>query len=174
MSFKTYVTSDGTYMGTWVDAPEDFTPEGGVLVPSMPDDGRMRWSFELEKWYFERSMAISIATDRLRMEFDEAIRKIQVGWPLYEVLTWDRQSAEASAWLSAPEGEKPDTPFLSSLLEKCLALGAQDTLDNLVGRVHANDIAYTDAATSIIAVRHVAEDQINAAEDPMSVTWQFP
>lgn len=110
----------------------------------------------------------------LNYQFSQAMQALQTGWPIYEILTWDKQSTEANAWLKAPADDKPETPFLSSLVDKCVALGADDTLEDLISRVHANDARYTEAVTSIIAVRHVAEDQINTSDVPQEVTWQFP
>lgn len=110
----------------------------------------------------------------LNDQFTQAMQALQTGWPIYEILTWDKQSTEANAWLAAPVDDKPATPFLSSLVEKCNALGAGDTLEDLVARVHANDVKYTEAVTAIMAVRHVAEDKINAADVPYEIEWQFP
>lgn len=110
----------------------------------------------------------------LNDQFTKAMQRLQTGWPIYEVMTWDKQSREANAWLAAPADDKPDTPFLSSLVAKCNALGADDTLEDLVARVHANDVKYTEAVTAIMAVRHVAEDKINAADVPYEIEWKFP
>lgn len=166
---KYYRWPDGRFIGGFDGVKP---PEGAIEVTVLPDDGTQIW--DGNKWVWTRVQQLEISHSNLNRDFTQAMQRLQTGWPLYEILTWDKQSTEANAWLAAPEDAKPVTPFLSSLLEKCLALGAQDTLENLVGRVHANDLQYTEAVTAIMAVRHVAEDQINAADEPMSVTWQFP
>lgn len=169
MTVKYYADSNGTYYGSF----ENMEPyEGLIEVPAPPDDSRKIWNGE--DWIYTPEEAKRISYENLNNDFTRAMQNLQTGWPIYEVLTWDKQATEANAWLAAPEGQKPDTPFLTSLFDKCAALGAQDTLENLIGRVHANDIRYTNDVTAIMAVRHVAEDQIAASDEPMSVTWQFP
>lgn len=166
---KYYIDSEGRYVGGFAGVEP---PDGSIEVPFPPDYGDMLW--DGEKWYWTREVQERRALQALNQDFTRAMQQLQTGWPIYEVLTWDKQATEANAWLAAPEGQKPATPFLTSLFEKCAALGAQDTLESLIGRVHANDIRYTDDVTAIMAVRHVAEDQIAKSDQPMSVTWQFP
>lgn len=169
MTAKYFRDEAGHYVGSFdgVDPPSDY-----IEVPFPPENGAQMWNGE--KWVWTPEQQLEIAYSNLNQDFNQAMQRLQTGWPIYEVLTWDKQATEANAWLAAPEGQKPATPFLTSLFEKCAALGAQDTLENLIGRVHANDIRYTNDVTAIMAVRHVAEDQIAASDEPMSVTWQFP
>lgn len=166
---KFFRDKDGRYVGSF-DGAEP--PEGSIEVPFPPYSADQIWDGEGWNWTPDRQR--EIAFERLNESFNSAMLNLQTGWPIYEVLTWDKQATEANDWLAAPEGQKPATPFLTSLFEKCAALGAQDTFESLIGRVHANDIRYTNDVTAIMAVRHVAEDQIAASDDPMSITWQFP
>lgn len=169
MTTRYFRDADGNYVGGY-DGVEP--PDWAIEVPFPPESGAQKWNGE--KWVWTPEQQLEIAYSNLNQDFNQAMQRLQTGWPIYEVLTWDKQATEANAWLAAPEGQKPETPFLTSLFEKCAALGAQDTFANLIGRVHANDIRYTNDVTAIMAVRHVAEDQIAASDEPMSVTWQFP
>lgn len=163
-----YVDEEGNLLGMWLG----LVPDTGFPVDKIPEDGRQKW--DGSAWFYPLDVAKRISLDRLTTEFTQAMERIQSGWPLLEVLTWDKQAYEAARWEAAPVDSKPDTPFLTSLFEKCAALGAKDTFEALVRRIRANDKAYTEAVTSIMAVRHVAETQIEASDEPMSVTWQFP
>lgn len=165
-----FVYDDGRFYGLFFDT----LPDIGVEVPIGPPDSRMRWSFEREEWYWHKGDAVGYATENLNRDFNQAMQKLQAPWPLLEILTWDKQSFEAARWAAEPEDAKPETPFLTKLFDKCAALGAEDTFEALVHRVRENERIYTDAVTSIMAVRHVAENEIQASDEPMTITWQFP
>lgn len=167
---RIFVDENGSLIGIYSGGE----PDSGLEVPTAPDNGLMKWDFKKKSWYWPIETAATVARQRLNFEFSQAMQQLQAPWPLLEVLTWDRQSYEAARWITAPADAKPETPFLTSLFEKCAALGAKDTFEALVGRIRANDKAYTDAVTSIMAVRHVAESQIEESAEPMTVTWQFP
>ncbi len=111
--------------------------------------------------------------NNLNEDFNRAMVGLHNGWPDYEIQTWTVQAEEAKSWLSASEHNKPEIPFLTNLHEKRKALGWEGTLEDLVNRVMQNTIAYTTATASLIARRHVAEKQIEEAEDPSTVTWDF-
>lgn len=110
----------------------------------------------------------------LSRDYSAAMARLQTGWPTYEVLTWPTQAEEAKAWNVAPDDAKPATPFLTALYETRQSLGLDEPFAGLVGRVTANDKGYTAAVAALTGIRHVAEKNIEASNDPASVSWSFP
>lgn len=163
-----YVDEDGNLLGMWLGSVPDY----GFPVDVLPDDGRQKWNGT--SWFYPKSVARQIAMDRLSNDFIQSMSRLQNGWEILEMLTWYKQDKESEAWLNAPADAKPETPFLTSLFYKCAALGSSDTFEAMITRIRANDARYTEAVTSIMAVKHFAEDEIDASDDPMSITWQFP
>lgn len=113
------------------------------------------------------------ALNRLNSDFTKAMANLQSGWPDYEVKTWDIQSEEAKQWTAASADDKPMTPFLTQLFNQRAALGWVEPFADLVSRIMANTQNYTLATANYIAIRHVAERDINAASDPSKVQWSF-
>lgn len=171
MTLLFFRNADNVYVGAYDGV---IPPEGSIEVPYPPDNTEMRWDVEQERWYWPRDAAIKAVKERLNWDFTNCMQVLQSDFPLYELLTWDRQSYEANLWMKAPDDAKPETPFLSNLYSKTKAMGVDEPFSDLLERVVANENSYIDAVTSIMAIRHVAERQIEAAEDPFSVTWQFP
>ncbi|WP_208825608.1 hypothetical protein [Pseudomonas luteola] len=110
----------------------------------------------------------------LNQDYSAAMARLQIGWPTYEILTWPTQAEEAKAWNAAPDDAKPATPFLTALYETRSGLGLDESFADLIGRVTANDKGYTAAVATLTGIRHVAEKNIEASDDPASVSWSFP
>lgn len=156
--------------GKYLLATDGPAPENGVLVP-IPDNASDIW--DGERWVTPVYLSKQAAKTNLNDDFNEAMATLHEGWPDYEVQTWTVQAEEAKSWLSVPEDNKPEIPFLTNLHEQRKSLGWEGSLEDLVNRVMQNTIAYTAATASLIARRHVAEKQIEDAEDPSTVTWDF-
>lgn len=87
---------------------------------------------------------------------DTALAALTGGYPSSELLTFDKQEAEARAYLSDPA---TPTPLLSAL-----ATGRGIPLDELVQRVIAKADAFAVASGQIIGQRQALEDRLDAAE----------
>ena len=76
-------------------------------------------------------------------------------YPETEVLTFDRQTAEAKVYQAS--GHAGEAPLLSAL-----AIGRGITLDDLVQRVMAKHQAFSILSGSVIGQRHALEDRLDA------------
>lgn len=109
----------------------------------------------------------------LNSQYSSALAALTSSYPDYEVATWTMQNDEARQWTAADDASKPDTPFLTALWTKRQALGWVEPFADLVGRVISNSNAYTAAVANYTGIRHVAEKNLLAAADPMTITWSF-
>lgn len=87
---------------------------------------------------------------------DAALATMTGGYPQAELLTFDKQEAEARAYLIDPTTA---TPLLSAL-----ATGRGISLDELVLRVIAKANAFAVTSGQIIGQRQALEDRLDAAE----------
>lgn len=87
---------------------------------------------------------------------DASLAAMTGGYPQAELLTFDKQEAEARAYLSDPATA---TPLLSAL-----ATGRGIPLNELVLRVIAKADAFAVASGQIIGQRQALEDSLDAAE----------
>jgi hypothetical protein len=110
---------------------------------------------------------------QLNADYSEAMRKVQEGWPTYEVLTWPTQAEEAKAWKAAPEDKKPETPFLSAMFQTRRAMGIEQSFADLIDRVITNQELYTFAVAYLTGVRHATEQMIEHSDNPEAVQWSF-
>ena len=87
--------------------------------------------------------------------YDEATSSLVSTYPQTELLTFDKQEAEARAYSADPSAS---TPFLSGLAK---ARGI--TLDDLVGRVIAKSEAFEAAVATLTGQRQRYEDLLGVA-----------
>lgn len=139
--------------------------------PIVENLGHYYQTWIIKKVDLDKAKASAIS--KLNSDFSSAMASLQSGWPDYEVKTWDIQAEEAKRWSEAPEDNKPSTPFLTQLSTQRAALGWDEPFEDLVSRIVSNTYNYTMATAAFIAIRHVAERDINSSEDPSELTWKF-
>ena len=97
---------------------------------------------------------------------DAALAALTAGYPSSELLTFDKQEAEARALLADPEAA---TPFLTPL---AAARGLET--EDLARKVIAKADAFTTASGHVIGLRQKDEDRLKAAQTVEDVAVIVP
>lgn len=97
---------------------------------------------------------------------DAALAALTAGYPSSELLTFDKQEAEARALLADPEAA---TPFLTPL---AAARGLET--EELARKVIAKADAFTTASGHVIGLRQKDEDRLKAAQSVEDVAVIVP
>ena len=97
---------------------------------------------------------------------DAALAALTAGYPSSELLTFDKQEAEARALLADPEAA---TPFLTPL---AAARGLET--EELARKVIAKADAFTTASGHVIGLRQKDEDRLKAAQSVEDVAAIVP
>ena len=97
---------------------------------------------------------------------DAALAALTAGYPSSELLTFDKQEAEARALLADPEAA---TPFLTPL---AAARGLET--EDLARKVIAKADAFTTASGHVIGLRQKDEDRLKAAQSVEDVAAIVP
>lgn len=97
---------------------------------------------------------------------DAALAALTASYPSTELLTFDKQEAEARALLADPEAS---TPFLTPL---AAARGLET--EELARKVIAKADAFTTASGHVIGLRQKDEDRLKAAQSVEDVTAIVP
>lgn len=87
---------------------------------------------------------------------DAALASLTASYPSSELLTFDKQEAEARALMADPEAA---TPFLTTL-----AAARGMTVEELAQKVIAKTDAFTAASGYVIGLRQKDEDRLKAAQ----------
>lgn len=98
----------------------------------------------------------AIKLNDINAAYDTATSSLVSTYPQTELLTFDKQEAEARAYSADPSAS---TPFLSGLAQ---ARGI--TLDDLVGRVIAKSEAFAAAVATLTGQRQRYEDLLTVAK----------
>lgn len=98
--------------------------------------------------------------------YQQAIAEMTPGYPDDERLTFDKQEAEARAWMA---DSSASTPFVDAL-----AAGRQMNKAELVGRIIAKADAFTLASGSLTGQRQRYEDLLKNAQDAEAVKAIVP
>lgn len=106
--------------------------------------------------------AVSTKLSALRVACDMELAIIKDSYPESEVSTWDKQEAEARAFVANPDAP---TPLLAAL-----AAARGIAVSDLAARVVAKAGAFAAAAGSIIGHRQALEDQVVAIVDNASLS----
>lgn len=115
--------------------------------------------------------AKAVKMDEINTAYEAAIAALTPTYPDSERLTFDKQEAEARAYMA---DESADTPLLSAL-----AAGRMMVKAELVQRVIAKADAFAVAAGYLTGLRQMYEDMLDAAEtvaevEAISVTYSLP
>lgn len=161
---------------------EDGNPAGEVssnldtLLAALPEGAEYTLITEEEAqvwWNAQRSLAESRADKRTEINAacSSALASLTAPYPQAELLTFDKQEAEARAWLA--DNTAP-TPLLSAL-----AAGRGIPLDELAGRIIAKADAFAAVSGFVIGQRQALEDALNACADAeavrsLTVTYALP
>ena len=97
---------------------------------------------------------------------DAALAALTASYPSSELLTFDKQEAEARALLADPEAA---TPFLTPL-----AAARGMTVEELTRKVSAKADAFTTASGHVIGLRQKDEDRLKAAQSVEDVAAIVP
>ena len=97
---------------------------------------------------------------------DAALAALTAGYPSSELLTFDKQEAEARALLADPEAA---TPFLTPL-----AAARGMTVEELARKVIAKADAFTTASGHVIGLRQKDEDRLTVAQTVEDVAAIVP
>ena len=97
---------------------------------------------------------------------DAALAALTASYPSSELLTFDKQEAEARALLADPEAA---TPFLTPL-----AAARGMTVEELARKVIAKADAFTTASGHVIGLRQKDEDRLKAAQSVEDVAAIVP
>ncbi len=88
--------------------------------------------------------------------YESAIRYIQGGYPLEEVLTWERQAAQARELLADPAAE--------AAFVRTLAAVKNISVEEMAGRILANAASWEPVAALLTAQRQALEERAFAAQ----------
>lgn len=103
------------------------------------------------------STRIAAAGSRINAAYENAVRQITAGYPESEIKSWDKQEAEARAWLVNKNAPTPwiDAAATSRNLQK----------DELVQRIIAKAFVFATIHGQLTGHRQRLEDQIDALGD---------
>lgn len=85
---------------------------------------------------------------------DREMAALEVGYPSREVLTWDKQLAEADALAADPNAPAP--------LLRGIAQARGIPVEELAARVHAKAEIYTQTSSTLLGKRQALEDRLDA------------
>lgn len=91
------------------------------------------------------------------IDFNAATDGMTAGWPQHEIQTWNKQEAEARAFIVDPN---TPTPMLSTI-----AATRGLTVAELAQRVIRDADAFTTASAYYVGLRHQARQLVNALPD---------
>lgn len=141
-----YAASNGDDLAR--DEPDDFDLEPG------------RWRLESDQWVAVPPDVANLKSDKLReinADFEASITATKNGYPLSEMLTWDKQEREARAYLADSTAR---TPFIDALCAERLI-----PKDSLVTRIMVKVEAAEAAVGTNTGKRQRLEDQLYAIAD---------
>lgn len=158
--------------GSWF--PERFSRITGTSYPETIPDG---WTWEHDGYVLQWEVdpvAPPPTLDELKAsklsdierEFNDAMAVIKAGYPADEILSWDKQEAEARAWLA--DGGAP-TPMIDAMLLQRTSLNKTELATRIVAKA---EIAAGIVGT-LVGKRQALEDQIADAtlETIGAITW---
>ncbi|WP_052081017.1 hypothetical protein [Pseudomonas sp. ML96] len=150
---KHFVDAVGMYLGGWDEGSlsgELAPPSDATEVPDAPSDVRQRWQFP--GW---PGTSPGEALDKLRDECDRRLAALKRDYPDSEVLSWDKQEAEARAG---------GGPLVAAL---AVARGIDEA--ELIRRILQKAEAFAVLSGTIIGQRQALEDRVRAGE--VEVAW---
>lgn len=157
MTFSIGQTFEGAYppeAALWCNENDAYIEEhdGGYIIVAIPAPA-------LEEVKTAKLVEINAACDA-------ALAALTASYPSTELLTFDKQEAEARALLADPEAS---TPFLTPL---AAARGLE--IEELARKVIAKADAFTTASGHVIGLRQKDEDRLKAAQSVEDVTAIVP
>lgn len=149
----------------------DELPEGAPLITDKPE-GFVKPKRVNGAWVegedasvlFER--AVKAKLGEINAAYEQEMSAIKAGYPLSEVLSWDKQEAEARAYQADSNAA---TPFIDALATERGMAKAE-----LVSRIMAKVDMYEQTVGMLTGKRQRLEDQVLAAqtvEGVSAVTW---
>lgn len=142
---RCYVDDDGRFLGCVGPGTDALSAHE---VPA-PDDGRRVWKFPGWVWPEEKLLR------DLREECDRRLGVLKRDYPESEVLSWDKQEAEARAG---------GGPLVAAL---ALARGIDEA--ELIRRIIQKAEAFAILSGTIIGQRQALEDRVRAGD--VEVAW---
>ena len=122
---------------TWGPLPEGWTEEKPVVPPTL-----------------EEARTAKLA--EINAGYSSVMGYIQAGYPLDEVLSWERQATQVRELVQNPDAE--------ALFVRTLAATKKITVEELCRRILANAVSWEPVAAMLTGCRHVMEDAAFSAE----------
>ena len=124
-------------IATWGPLPEGWTVEKPVVPPTL-----------------EEARTAKLA--EINAGYSAVVGYIQAGYPLDEVLSWERQATQAR--------ELTQNPAAEALFVRALAITKKIPVEELCRRILANAASWEPVAAMLTGCRHVMEDAAFSAE----------
>lgn len=152
----------------WILEPEAYNDEVAPYVAlwQAEKDRLDKAAAEAAKEYNSLTNTKARKLAEINAACDAALAALTAGYPSSELLTFDKQEAEARALLADPEAS---TPFLTPL---AAARGLET--EELARKVIAKADAFTTASGHVIGLRQKDEDRLKAAQTVEDVAAIVP
>jgi len=154
--------------------PRLFAKHTGVMFPAQVPEG---YSWQSGGWllaWVADPAPIPPTLDELKaakladieQSFSESMAAVKAGYPADEILSWDKQEAEARAWLADAAAS---TPMIDAMLLQRTSLTKAD----LVARIVAKAEIAAGFVGTLVGKRQALEDRIEAAtlETIGAIAW---
>ena len=152
----TFLRQDGTsYQAQAPQNPQD------VGVREKPFGSSEKVYFDRELWDWVEpipslEMARTAKLAEINAGYSAVVGYIQAGYPLDEVLSWERQATQAR--------ELTQNPAAEALFVRALAITKKIPVEELCRRILANAASWEPVAAMLTGCRHVMEDAAFSAE----------
>ena len=152
----TFLRPDGT--SYQAQAPQNAQDIG---VPEKPFGSSEKAYFDRDQWEWRDpipsvEMARHTKLAEINAGYSTVMDYVQAGYPLDEVLSWERQAAQARELTQNPDAE--------ALFVRTLAATKKITVEELCRRILANAVSWEPVAAMLTGCRQVMEEAAFSAE----------
>ena len=164
-----FLRPDGSvYNSTAPQSPQD------IGVPDKPAGLTVKADFDKEKWEWREPAptmdeAVAEKLAEINAGYCRVMDFIQAGYPLDEVLSWERQATQARELMQNPNAE--------AAFVRTLAATKRITVEELCSRILANAASWEPIAAMLTGCRQVMEEKVFSAEtveDILAIKVSYP
>lgn len=165
----TFLRIDGSsYRAPQAQSPQD------IGVPDKPTSASNKLFFDKEKWEWREPTptmdeAVTEKLAEINAGYCRVMDFVQAGYPLDEVLSWERQATQARELIQNPDAE--------AKFVRTLAVTKGITVEELCSRILANAASWEPVAAMLTGCRQVMEEKVFSAEtveDILAIKVSYP